>query len=143
MKPRRRKGATLGLVAVSLLVIIVIGVGCYFLIKLCGGGREVGNSTDAGTLNVAKYALRSSLASAPIPSDATGYQFFAGCADPNLKDASGNPIQAISLFTYNRCVAQALLMAINRRSTRCCPTAVAHANQVFSQLQTIGTDAQE
>ena len=85
MKPRRRKGATLGLVAVSLLVIIVIGVGCYFLIKLCGGGREVGNSTDAGTLNVAKYALRSTLASAPIPSDSNGYQFFAGCADPNLK----------------------------------------------------------
>jgi hypothetical protein len=57
MKPsRRRKGATLGLVASCVLVIIVLGMGVFFLAKLFGGGREVANATDAGTLSIAKNA---------------------------------------------------------------------------------------
>jgi hypothetical protein len=40
------------------LVVIVIGVGFFFLSKIIGGGREVANATDAGALNVAKQAIR-------------------------------------------------------------------------------------
>lgn len=134
MKPRRRKGATLGLIAVSVLVIIVIGVGCYFLAKLCGGGREVANSTDAGTLNVAKAALRSANVTADVPNTG-GYANFGGCADPNY-GTGGNKI---TLFTYNRCVAQALLIALNAQEENW-PTSTANANQVWQELQTIGQD---
>jgi len=139
MKPRRRKGATLGLVAVSVLVIIVIGVGCYFLIKLCSGGREVANSTDAGTLNVAKAALRTEAASASVPGGV--YQSFLDCLDPAVSggwNGSTFTDPRISLLTYNRCVAQALLIAINANDAGTA-TAVANANSVWTDLQTVGT----
>jgi len=129
MKPRRRKGATLGLVAVSVLVIIVIGVGCFFLAKICGGGREVTNATDAGVLNVAKEALRSQYVAVSPPVDFT-----------SVGDPSANPaIQGkITMYTYNRAVAQALLVALNAQQENT-GNAIGNASTVFGELQTIGT----
>lgn len=49
----RKKGATLGLVAVCVFVVIVLGVGFFILSKIIGGEREVANATDAGVLTVA------------------------------------------------------------------------------------------
>ena len=128
MKPRRRNGATLGLVAVSVLVIIMIGVGCYFLAKICGGGREMTNATDAGTLNVAKNALRSTQASVAAPSE------FTALADP---PGSG----LIDLYTYNRAVAQALIVAMNAQDENF-GTATTNAGLEFTQLKTLGTAIQ-
>jgi hypothetical protein len=129
MKPRRRKGATLGLVAVSVLVIILIGVGVYFLAKIAGGGREVANSTDAGALAVAKTNLRSVAASVPMPGPGPhGYSDFMGCDDPI------NP-GSITLFTYNKAVAQALLVAMNAESQG---TAQAYALALWGKLRDMG-----
>lgn len=106
MKSRRTQGATLGLVAVSVLVVILIGVGFYFLSKMFGGGREVANATDAGILNAAKMALRkgqTNLAASPDE------QSFAGCSDTTMGDAPGQ----ISMLTLNRVIAQAVFIGLN------------------------------
>jgi hypothetical protein len=100
-------------------------VGCFFLAKLCGGGREVTNATDAGTLNVAKQALRSSYVETPAPAD------FMALADPQY---SGQ----ITLYTYNRAVAQALLVALNAQQENT-GTALANAATTFGYLNTVGT----
>ncbi len=135
MISRRRKGATLGLVAVSVLVIILIGVGCFFLAKIAGGGREVANATDAGTLQVAKVNLRSAAASVPMPAQGPlGYTDFAGCGDTL---ANGN----ITLFTYNRAVSQALIVALNaEQEGPGAPAATAYANALWAELGRIGRD---
>lgn len=57
MKLNRRRGATLGLVAVCVFVVIILAVGFFILAKIIGGEREVGNATDAGVLIVARNAM--------------------------------------------------------------------------------------
>ena len=52
MTVRRQRGATLGLAAACVLVVIVIGVGFFFLSKIIGGGREVANATEIGRAHV-------------------------------------------------------------------------------------------
>jgi len=120
MKPsRRRKGATLGLVATCVLVIIVLGVGVFFLAKLFGGGREVANATDAGTLSIAKNALIQPAVQLPsfTPGSVVPFSEFYGCAYPNpMANPSSPSTPVINLFTYNRCVGQAMMIAINAKA---------------------------
>lgn len=133
MKTRRRQGATLGLVAVCVLVIIVIGIGCYFLAKIFGGGREVANATDAGALNIAKNAMNKTnpLISVSLPGASGEYGDFVALADPPGSNT-------INLLTYNRCVAQALLVAMNAQQEGT-PTAATHAGNVISALNQLGS----
>jgi hypothetical protein len=112
------------------LVIIVIGIGAFFLAKIFGGGREVSNATDAGTLNVAKQALRSNNAAFTMSGNEKD---FWPLEDPAL--GVGN--HKITLFTYNRCVAQALLVALNADQEGT-PQAKANAQTVFDTLRRIG-----
>jgi hypothetical protein len=119
MRLRRRSGAVLGLVAVCVIVSVILGIGLYFLTKMFGGGREVAHATDSGILNVAKQELDSPNVSC-IGTD------FEYCGLPiNSK--------AISLYTYNRCVGQAMLVALNAAAAG---TTVAgtHAQAVQQQL---------
>src|ERR1700735_1916684 len=58
MKTRQQRGATLGLAAACVFLVIAIGVCFFFVAKIIGGGREVANATDGGALNVAKEALK-------------------------------------------------------------------------------------
>jgi hypothetical protein len=139
MKPsRRRKGATLGLVAACALVIIVLGFGVFYLAKLYGGGREVANATDAGTLNVAKNALVQPAVQlpAPTPGSNTPMSEFYGCAYP----AANGSTATIDLFTYNRCVGQALLIALNAKAEADAgsTTAMGNAQSVLNDLNAIG-----
>lgn len=130
MNSRRRKGATLGLVAVCVLVIIIIGIGGFFLCKLFGGGREVANATDAGALNVAKQALVYVDTNPTSPLRVPfGSSDFAACSMP--------PGQTITLLTYNRCVAQALLVALNAQQEG--GPALAHAAIVLGDLNKIAS----
>jgi len=137
MKTRRRQGATLGLVAVCVLVIIVVGIGCFFLAKIFGGGREVANATDAGALNIAKNAMKTK-----DPGDRVAislsdpkYADFKYCADP----ISSNEI---NLRTYNRAVAQALLVAMNaeQETTAGATQANPHAQTVLANLNALGLE---
>ncbi|CAN5623517.1 hypothetical protein BH10CYA1_BH10CYA1_42680 [soil metagenome] len=133
MKTRRRQGATLGLVAVCVLVIIVIGIGCFFLAKIFGGGREVANATDAGALNIAKNAMNKTnpLISVSLPGASGEYADFVALADPPSSNT-------INLLTYNRCVAQALIVAMNAQQEGT-PTAATHAGNVISALNQLGS----
>ena len=129
---RRKTGATLGLVAVCVLVIILLGVGFFFLSKIFGGEREVAGATDSGTLNVAKTALRSQQASTPIQSDFV------------MLEDSKFPGQA-TLFSYNRCVAQTLLVLLNAQHEQqqgAGLTPMINANKVLAQLKAEGAGLQ-
>lgn len=107
MKSRRTLGATLGLVAVSVLVVILIGVGFYFLSKMFGGGREVANATDAGILNAAKMALRKG--QTPLGAGLPDEMAYAGCSDTTMGDAPNT----ISMLTLNRVIAMAVMIGLN------------------------------
>jgi hypothetical protein len=136
MKTRRRKGATLGLVAVCVLVIIVVGIGCFFLAKIFGGNREVANATDAGALNIAKNAMKKndplSRVSVSLPGPGNRYADFVPLADPPNSNE-------INLMTYNRCVAQSLLVAMNAQAENT-PLARADAGKVIANLNLLGID---
>lgn len=118
---RRRRGASLGLIAIAALVVIVIGVLFFFLIKLLGGGREITNATDAGVLNVAKKAMTEY--GIDVPPE------FAACAIPE----GGK----ITLLTFNRLVAQAILVSMNAQ-TDPTPQSLSNAKRVWSDIEQIG-----
>src|ERR1700679_1575140 len=106
MKVRRQGGATLGLTAACVLLVIVIGVGFYFLSKIIGGGREVANATDAGALNVAKQALKRG----SYPLNLAENAEFGALTDPPGTIATPG---VVTLVTYNRIIAQAMMVAQN------------------------------
>jgi hypothetical protein len=56
-KGRLTRGGTLVLVGVCALVLVIIGVGALFLIKILGGGQEMQNAVDSGALDSTKLAL--------------------------------------------------------------------------------------
>ncbi len=120
---RRRKGSTLGLVAICVLVIIVIGIAVYFLTKIMSGGREVANTTDAGTLNTAKQMLKISVPPETSPYDFTSYVYPPGAG-------------GITLLTYNRAIAAALLISIN--ADKIGGTAPAKAAAVAAEVNKMG-----
>ncbi|CAN5680856.1 hypothetical protein BH10CYA1_BH10CYA1_64290 [soil metagenome] len=123
MTPRRRKGATLGLVAVCVLVLVVIGTAVYFLVKILGGGREIANATDAGALNVAKHIIRDARVDTLTPFQDCEYPL--GC-------------NYINLLTYNRCVAKAIMIAGNAANMTGPGDYKAHANEVVDKLEAMG-----
>ncbi len=124
MTPRRRKGATLGLVAICVLVLIVVGTAVYFLVKILGGGREIANATDAGALNVAKHIIRDAHVDTVSPFEDCEYPL--GCG-------------YINLLTYNRCVAKAIMIAGNAANMTGPGDYKAHANAVIDKLEAMGT----
>ncbi len=124
MKLRRQRGATLGLVAACVFLVILVGVGFFFLSKIIGGGREVANATDAGVLNVAKQAARRGA----VPLNGALVAEFGALTEP--------PNSKVDLVTYNRLVAQALIVGKNAETLGA--TAVGHANQLRSDVRTIG-----
>ncbi len=121
---RRRKGSTLGLVAICVLVIIVIGIAVFFLTKIMAGGREVANTTDAGTLNTAKQMLKIAVP----PETGPTYDF-----TPFVYPANAG---GITLLTYNRAVAAALLISIN--ADKIGGTAPAKAAAVAAEVDKMG-----
>jgi len=118
-------------VAACVFLVIVVGVGFFFLSKIIGGGREVANATDAGALNVAKQALRKG--AVPLSSFGLADEFGALTANPDGSNTNGN----VDLVTYNRLVAQAILVAKNAEMEG---TATAKGNATFlaSQVKAIG-----
>lgn len=133
MKLRRRRGATLGLVAVIVLVIAILGIGFFFLSKIMGGGREVANATDAGAMNVAKRALMEPNVPAPANDEFDGLGVDAATGIPNY---SGT----INLLAYNRAVGRALLVALNARAIG--PASSRLAGDVIDKLDSLGTNLQ-
>lgn len=106
MPIRRRRGATLGLVAIVALVVIILGFGIFVLVRILGGGRELAHATDSGVLNVAKLALRQPSKSA--------FSFSNPDVGTNFA-LLGEGTSNLNLMVYNRLVAQAALVALNAR----------------------------
>ncbi|HNA74011.1 MAG TPA: hypothetical protein PKW73_11760, partial [Candidatus Obscuribacter sp.] len=125
MTVRRQRGATLGLAAACVLVVIVIGVGFFFLSKIIGGGRQVANATDAGALNVAKQAIRRGAVT--LSSAADQEEFGALCDTPNRLD----------LLSYNRIVAKAMIVCKNAQDEGT-PLAAANAGMIHNQVNMLG-----
>lgn len=133
MKLRRRRGATLGLVAVIVLFIAILGIGFFFLSKIMGGGREVANATDAGAMNVAKRSLMEPTVNAPANDEFDGLGVDTATGIPNNTGT-------LNLLAYNRAVGRALLVALNARAIG--PASSRLAGDVIDKLETIGRNLQ-
>lgn len=103
---KRRKGATLTLVAVCTVIVIAIGICFFLLLKIFGGGRELANADDAGTLNVAKQAI--------LQPSKDALSFNNNDIKTNFA-VYGDPDRMLSLINYNRLVAHAAIVAFNAR----------------------------
>ncbi len=126
MQIKRRRGATLGLVAVLVLVLVVLGVGFFILTKMLGGGRELANSVDAGTLNVAKRAfLNPSKAARDFanPDVASNFEMLS-------------PDGKFRLENYNRLVAQSMIVALNAKDEGT-SAAASNAKKVWDALNDV------
>lgn len=142
MKSNRRRGATLGLVAVCVLVIIVLGVGFFILSQILGGGREVANATDAGVLNVARRALSPTLIQVPLTGGDTDDFLAIGI------DTSGNPNvgtgnldgthRNISMLGLNRIIAQSVIVACNAQEINT-TAASGHAHNIAQAAKQVAT----
>lgn len=119
---RREKGAVLAL-TLAFIIVFVLLAGFFFLFgKLIGGDRELQNATDAGGLNVAKQALKRP----KVRLSGLEQTYFGGLTDSS---------QEIDLLTYNRCVGQAMLVAMNA-STEGTPRALANAQTAIDLVCT-------
>lgn len=153
MKLNRRRGATLGLVAFAVLVIIVLGVGFFILSQILGGGREVANATDAGVLNVARKALSPTLIKASLGTSAINNGTdsvnnptadFLGVGtdnDGNANTSTGSndgSCNNISMLSLNRIIAQSVIVACNAEELNTA-TASQHAHAVANAARQIAT----
>lgn len=123
---RRKRGATMSLVIIVTVTIVVLGIGCYFLVKLLGGGREISNAADAGALNIAKQAIRNPAQRLSAFPNKDVLSNFSLLAD------NGN----VDLLVYNRFVAQALIVALNAKNEKT-PEAADNAKKVWVALDDV------
>lgn len=114
---RNDRGTVTSLVAAVAFVVLAIGTGAFFLSRLIGGQRELWNASDAGVLNAAKQALLNPSISPDNSSLPPAAKDFFALSDPpgQQPNAPGGQIQykPIDLLTYNRLVAQAMLVCAN------------------------------
>lgn len=126
---RRHRGSMVVMTACVCALLMLVGVACFLGSKMLGGHKELSNAVDAGILNTAKVALKQPAAT-QIPTE------FLGCGI----SPEGTPVQydgAINLLSYNRAVAQALLVALNAQAEGT-PEAVANARLEIAELETLG-----
>lgn len=116
------RGSALAVVVVFTAIIATVGIACFNLSKIAGGDREAQNATDAGNLNVA----RQDQAAIGVKLTDREKEDFGDLADRN---------GLITLRTYNRVVARAMLIAMNAQRLRTA-TAMQHAREVLGLAQT-------
>lgn len=102
MNQRYQSGSSLIFIASGAFVVAVIGVFFVLITLFFGGMKQAQNSVDSSNLNVAKRALKIGIKL----SDTTpvAQETFAGCVDVD---------GTLDLLTYNRAVAETMLIAIN------------------------------
>ena len=136
-KYRNKHGNTLALVGVSMLVIILLGIAFFFFSRMFGAGKEVADGVDGGAIGVAKQASQQ-LGISLVPSgssDPNDIQQFLPLTDPPA--AINNGSTNISVLTYNRLVAQAMLVSINAKAMGT-PQAAANAANVWNSVKYVG-----
>ena len=120
MKTRRASGAVLPLIAATTLVLVLIGVAFFFMTMQVGGSRELMHATDAGSLNVAKQAMRKP----DVELQSEESVNFGGLLDKGQ----------VSLANYNRMVGQTLLVALNAQAQGT-PESKANAEKLIEVLE--------
>ena len=103
MKTRQNSGTTLPFIAASTLVLVMLALAFFWISLQIGGSRELMHSTDAGSLSVAKYAIRKPDVTLAQQEESVN---FGGLMDKG----------DVSLANYNRIVAQALLVSLNAQA---------------------------
>lgn len=136
MKLNRRRGATLGLVAVCVFVVIILAVGFFILAKIIGGEREVTNATDAGVLIVARNAMSPTIVGVDFSSIGASASDFIGLdeAVTGLGSTGGRA----SMQNINRIIAQSLLVALNAQHIDTAEAAT-HAKTIESTAKQVAT----
>jgi len=135
----RRRGATLGLIAVLSLVLAILGIAFFFLVKLVGGHRELERATDSGNLNVAKQSLTSPFLrvfGAP-PYDISD-SFILGEVQKNFSEFRDMSNGQLDLRVFDRCVGYTFLTAVNASADNYPnppnPLGIARARQLIQVL---------
>lgn len=123
---RTQRGATLGLIAALCLFVILSGLAFIFLIRMLGGSGELNHSVEAAIRNAAKAAL----VRPTVNVKDIGLLEFAGLGE--------NGSDEISLYTYNKAVAAAMLVAMNAQEEKT-ESARAHAQKMSADLAKLGT----
>ncbi len=136
MNLHRKKGATLGLVAVCVFVVIVLGVGFFILSKIIGGEREVANATDAGVLTVARKALSPTLVNVALTNDSDSNPVNDFIGIDTAKPGPGVSAGKIDMLGLNRVIAQAIIVALNAEALNT-PLATTHAQSVAAAARNV------
>ncbi len=130
---KRKKGATLPLVAACLIILIMLVAAFLGLNMQLGSKRQVQQALDAGTLNLTKYGTAMNKA---------GTMGVYTTLKPGLEQANfsfmanGNKVD---LLHYNACVGQAILVALNAMEEGT-QAANANATAVLNAVQS-GSDS--
>ncbi len=129
---RRHSGHMLALSVLATLLILVAGGSLLFILIAQAGSRELHNAVDAGTLNLAKTALRHggfSPDSIPNPEVASNFS--------TLTDEG-----KLDLLVYNRVVAQSYLVALNAKNENTMEAAVS-ARKVWEASNDVGAQLRQ
>ncbi len=110
-KTRRRRGSAIAFSAVLALVLVLLGIGFFFLSMYMGAQNETKNATDAGALNVGREVLDGDTVTVTIAGNPQE-EFFRDVTD--VKIPVGNVGDGkVTLTNINRVWAKALMVAIN------------------------------
>ncbi len=155
---RKSSGAALGMIAASLFIIFSIGAFLYFTGSLIGGNHELNRASDAGILSVAKQALVQPAVALNDPKLlAYNACLINGSVQPypnivpipfkdftygGISDQNVNGYAAIDVLTYNRCAAQAVIVAFQAERINT-TLARQHAQAVVWAVLGIGATLQQ
>lgn len=116
-KIRRIKGqAILGIVAVSTVCLMTVGIGLFLLLLVLGGGRQVSNATDSGSLNVAKQLAKDVYVELGVDGPGESTTLDEKREEVlNFSDLVKDDGNKVRLSNINRIVAYAELAASNYR----------------------------
>lgn len=141
VRKQRKRGAALGLVLISAVTLIIIGVALLFIIQIFSGAKQVANATDAAALAGAQQILTVTLTPSQVkalPQEFAGLGVDSnGNTCPSGYDSNGNPA-LYNIISYNNCAAYALEIALNAASEGS-STAIQNASTVISALNTFAS----
>ncbi len=134
---RNKHGSSMAIIALSLIVIVILGVAFYYFSRMFGAGRETADGVDGGALGVARHASKQVGVNliATGTSDPYDIQQFLPLTDPPVAINPGST--NINVLTYNRLVAQAMLVSINAASMGT-SQATANSAKVWSSVKYVG-----
>lgn len=155
---KRNTGASLALTLAAVFVLLLVGIGAFYMHKIFAGARELQALTDSGNLNLGKEMVATGVPPLQSSQQVTfQYMYYpywgvgpgitgvwqtpgsASLTIPNgiegsafayLTDANAS----ITLQNYNRVIAQTMLIGLNAAAENTLP-ATANAQTLFNQVQ--------